>query len=224
MIIPKLLILLLNFTLLSCSMLDRRDFSGQMDSYNTDEPMFSANSDFMVISGDSGRAHRTSSEVKTRTPATYRDKHEATYQNSLRNEQKFLENRLSEDEYYEFDRNRKKIGSVSEQIYFLKLNERERHSFLSNRNISRQSSRKSRSYSSSGPRRVAFYETPAVKVKDDILLGMTMGSVMENWGSPEKRDIAGNPKYKNERWAFRRSGKIKYVYFESGKVQGWSEQ
>ena len=40
-------------------------------------------------------------------------------------------------------------------------------------------------------------------------------------GKPMRVEIAGNPRYENERWLYRMNGASKYIYFESGQVQGW---
>lgn len=222
--ISKLLILHCIFLLSACSLLDRRDFSEEMGEYVYDEPMFSAHRDFMVMSGDSGRYHRNSREIKSRTPASFKDRYDDMHSQSLNRELRHYEARLTENEYYEFSRMKDKIGSVSEQIYYLRLNERERREYLEIRKIKEIPQRDSRGYHGHGPQRVAFHPTPTRKIKDDVTLGMEMDEVVGNWGTPEKRDIAGDPKFKNERWAFRKNGKIKYIYFESGRVQGWSEQ
>jgi hypothetical protein len=220
----KLLILCSIFLFSACSLLDRRDFSDEMDEYRYVEPMFSAHKDFMVMSGDSGRDHRTGREIKTRTPASVEQRYEDMHSNSLRRELKHYEARLTEEEYYEFNRMKDKIGSVSEQIYYLRLNSRERQEYLQIRKIKESTARNSRGYDGHGPKRVAFHEIPRFVAKNDVSLGMQMDEVVGNWGTPERRDIAGDPKYKNERWAFRKNGKTKYIFFESGRVQGWSEQ
>jgi hypothetical protein len=220
----KLLILMSIFLLSACSLLDHRDFSNEMDEYRYAEPMFSAHQDFMVLSGDSGRDHRTNREIKTRTPASINERYEDMHSNSLRRELKHYEARLTEDEYYEFSNMKDEIGSVSEQIYYLRLNSRERQEYLQIRKIKENSPRNSRGYDGYGPKRLAFHELPKRNVQNDVVLGMQMDEVVGNWGTPEKRDIAGDPKFKNERWAFRKNGRIKYIYFESGRVQGWSEQ
>lgn len=223
--ISKYLILFSFVFLTSCAMFEHRDYSDQMDEFvMSDEPMFRPNSDFMVISGDSGRDYRNSSEIKRRTPASYSDRLDDIHARSLNRELRSYEARLTEDEYYEFDKIRHKIGSTSEQIYYLRLTEKERHEYLVMRKIIDSPKRNSRGHYGSGPKRVAFYEIPPVKIKDDITLGMDMNQVIGNWGTPAKRDIAGNPTNQNERWAYRRQGKVKYIYFESGRVQGWSEQ
>ena len=54
-----------------------------------------------------------------------------------------------------------------------------------------------------------------------IFTGMSKTDVVQAWGRPYRRDIAGEEKYQNERWIYRRGGKVKLVYFEGGVVNGW---
>ncbi len=220
----NLLILLCLMLLGSCSMFEHRDYSDVMSEYQYDEPVFRANQDFMIVSGDSGRDYRLDSEVQKRTPASAEQAHISLYEASLRRELKHLEFRLTEDEYYEFNSMRDRIGSVSEQIYYLRLNHVQREEYLMLRKIKMPTPRNSRGYSAYGPKRVAFYQQPVAPVAtDDVTLGMSRERVMQNWGNPVKREIAGNPTSGNERWAFKRDGKVRYIYFESGVVQGWSQ-
>ena len=224
----------------SCALLDSRDFDNQMSDYlNNDTPMFRANDDFMVISGDTGRYSRTRNEIMKRTPARSQDEYERRYNDSLRGELTRLEAKLSDSEFYEFDRNRDDIGSISEQIYFLRLKPNERREYLSMRNIKRKriystqngmlararsvSSIRNRPFQTLGTNRMSVDSPPVYFPKGDVVLGMTMEKVIESWGTPERRDIAGDPKYRNERWSFRKNGAVRHVYFEAGLVQGWGE-
>ena len=230
----KHLLILISFLLLtSCSMFERRDYSEIMDEYGmSDEPLFRANRDFMVISGDEGRDYRTSSEIRKRTPASEKEYLDDLHNRSLARELRVYEQRLSDDEYHKFDSIREQIGSTSQQIYYLSLSRRERMNYLSLRRItpsrrftvqdfnrSTYGSSKSLNSTSNNYRGIASYAPP-----HDVALGMSMEQVVGNWGRPDQRDIAGNPSNKNERWAFHRNGKTKFVYFEQGHVQGWSEQ
>lgn len=228
--IIKLLILLAFFS--SCAMFEHRDFERQMGEYQfqNNAPMFQAHEDFMVISGDTGRYSRTDREIRGRTPASGRTLYEQKYQDSLNRELSFLESKMTDDEYYQFDKIRGDIGGTSEQIYFLRLSERERRSYLKIRNLSEQTTQVERKPAYVNNNR--YLRRPVVSAtdqympvsKDDVSLGMSMERVMENWGNPERRDVAGDPKFRNERWAFRKNGSVKYIYFESGVVQGWSEE
>ncbi len=57
--------------------------------------------------------------------------------------------------------------------------------------------------------------------KGELFLGMSKAQVLRAWGRPGRVDIAGNPKYQNERWAFFAKSNVYYVFFEAGSVQGW---
>lgn len=215
-----------------------------MSDYRMDaDPMFRANDDFMVISGDSGRYSRTRKEIMSRTPSSSSDVDAYRYEESLKNELYNLENKLSDEEFMDFDRNRNSIGNISEQIYYLRLTRGQRAEYLTLKNIESSirektslnlhdnrslfgrapSSQERFLQSGYHPAQKQLIETAAYGKTDDVVVGMTMDQVVKNWGTPERRDVAGDEKYRNERWAFRKKGVTKYVYFESGVVQGWSE-
>ncbi|MEM7647363.1 MAG: hypothetical protein AAF203_10670 [Pseudomonadota bacterium] len=64
---------------------------------------------------------------------------------------------------------------------------------------------------------------------DNIRLGMEKRRVEMNLGLPTHREVAGNPKYGNERWIYEKSiptldgyyQEKKVIYFEGGNVVGW---
>lgn len=217
----KLLILLTVLTISSCSLLERRDFSDQMD-YAYDEPLFKPNSDFMVMAGDSGRDFDTYSEIMDRTPASAQMNSNYRYEKSLLRELNHLERKLQENEYYEYTRYKSRLGSTSEKIYYLRLLPHERNEYLRLRNIESRSQSMNYVAASQQPAQSSY--NTRYKSDRDITLGMSQSEAVNNWGAPERRDIDGDPVDQNERWAYRKNGRIKYIYFESGKVQGWSEQ
>ena len=55
-----------------------------------------------------------------------------------------------------------------------------------------------------------------------LAVGMSKNQVLNTWGEPLAVDYAGNPQYQNVRWRYRIAGQIREVYFESGRVDGWS--
>jgi hypothetical protein len=65
--------------------------------------------------------------------------------------------------------------------------------------------------------------------KADIVLGMTKEAVIESWGDPESIEVAGNPRYGNERWHYVEYNSTsegyqredREVIFEAGRVAGW---
>jgi hypothetical protein len=195
--------------------------------YQFDEPLFKPNSDFMVMAGDTGRDYDTYNEIMEKTPASGRMDSDYRHERSLERELRYLEHKLSDAEYGEYTRYKNNLGSRSEKIYFLRLNSSERRDYLNVRRIENHS--RSVSYSnyrnqSSNPMTRQRSIAGSVSRVKDITLGMDQNDALQNWGTPERRDIDGDPSQQNERWAYRRNGKVKYIYFESGKVQGWAEQ
>ena len=67
---------------------------------------------------------------------------------------------------------------------------------------------------------------------DDLRLGMPARSVESSLGQPNQVEVAGNPKYGNERWTYERAfptsngyySEKKVIYFEAGSVVGWESQ
>lgn len=57
---------------------------------------------------------------------------------------------------------------------------------------------------------------------EEIIVGMPKNAVERSWGYPVRVDVAGDPRFENERWAYNRHGTIQYVYFENGQVKGWA--
>lgn len=58
----------------------------------------------------------------------------------------------------------------------------------------------------------------------DVILGMTRQDVMQSWGEPSQREVAGRGTSGHERWTYgsRYSlGETRTVIFENGKVAGW---
>lgn len=224
---PSKLLILLTFLLFySCSMFEHRQFIDEME-YQFDEPLFAAHYDFMVVAGDSGRDYRTNREIYERTPATAMDSESLRYKQSLNRELQFLENKLDNDQYEHYLQYKQKLGNTSQQIYYLRLSAKERRDYLRGRGLLKQS------YASSySPRSKNFYQQALPQTNsmaqmpkiNDIILGMTKNDVLQNWGQPERRDVAGDPSLENERWAYRKKGSVKYIYFESGRVEGWNEQ
>lgn len=62
-----------------------------------------------------------------------------------------------------------------------------------------------------------------------LRLGMEKNRVQRNLGSPMEVEVAGNPKYGNERWIYERNvptldgyyTERQVIYFEGGSVVGW---
>jgi hypothetical protein len=59
----------------------------------------------------------------------------------------------------------------------------------------------------------------------DVVLGMTRHDVMESWGQPAQREVAGRGAGGHERWTYGSRYSLRgsrTVIFENGKVAGWS--
>lgn len=195
----------------SCSMFERRDFAREMGygEMMVEEPTFMAHRDFMVVAGDNGRDYRSNREIYGRTPATARTKEDRIHQSSLMKELMVLENRATEEEYSDYLKYSRHLETLSEKIYYLRLPMRERRAYMRARGVGAK-------------RTIAGYQvyTP----QNGLFMGMGKQEVTQKMGEPIAIDVAGNPTEENERWAFRQNGKIRYIFFEKGKVQGWSDQ
>lgn len=227
MIMSKLLILLISaWVTVSCSLLDHRDYSNEME-FSFDQPMFEPNKDFMIVAGDTGRDFRNDSEIRTRTPATAKDAATYKYEANLERELTFLESKLSPEEYEAHIEIKDQLGNTSQQIYYLSLNRPERKAYLRSRGI-RADFLRTTSMIPNGPVRNTYnsraYASASSHITDDVTLGMRKDDVMRNWGRPDRMDVAGDPRMENERWAYQRDGVTNYIYFEGGRVEGWNRR
>ncbi len=67
---------------------------------------------------------------------------------------------------------------------------------------------------------------------NDITVGMTKQAVRDSWGEPELVEVAGNPLYGNERWAYSEQlpttdgfqTEKRTIFFEAGRVVGWERK
>lgn len=58
----------------------------------------------------------------------------------------------------------------------------------------------------------------------DVILGMTRQNVMQSWGEPVQREVAGRGATGNERWTYGSRYSLqgsRTVIFENGRVAGW---
>lgn len=211
-ITSKLLILLFVFFISSCSMLDRRDYEMVMnDQFNED--MWIPEKDFPVVAGDSGRSFRSEEEVYSRVPATDAMSRDLTFNRSLNSELRSLESRMNEAEWEDYSKIRDQLGTTSQKIYFLKLPYREKLEYIRARNITLK-----KSYT------VQDVYSNNIYIKKPIGLGMSKDEVINRWGRPKNRQFSGTPSEQNERWSYRQNGRTKYIYFDNGHVEGWTEQ
>jgi hypothetical protein len=59
----------------------------------------------------------------------------------------------------------------------------------------------------------------------DVVLGMSRNEVVQSWGEPSIREVAGTGEQGHERWTYRSRYSLqrndRTVIFENGKVAGW---
>lgn len=79
----------------------------------------------------------------------------------------------------------------------------------------------------------SLYESAADSGSEDHLrLGMPKNRVKRTLGLPSQVEVAGNPKYGNERWIYERSvptlqgyyKERRVMYFEGGRLVGWESR
>jgi hypothetical protein len=186
-----------------------RSFLTEME--NDDSSFFNPKKDFPIVAGDTGRYWESEKERRSRTPQSEFDLAEDQSTRALKHELRELESGQSEEGQEFYDKHKHQLATTSEKIYFLKLPQSERREYLMSRGFIEEP--KAPSYT---PREKLF----AVR-QQDVLLGMKKNDVMDSWGKPARVEIAGNPQNENERWLYKTNGASKYIYFESGEVQGW---
>lgn len=204
------LILLIGLISASCADLQvGRSYLSEMNQ--DDSSFFTAGEDFPVLAGDTGKSWRSNKEIASRTPASEEELFERRSERSLRDELSGLENSQNEHALNFYQLHKHKFGNISEKIYFLKLPNSERKDYLENRGFIDpvQESPKT------------AFDKMRTKRNSDVILGMSKDDVRGNLGKPQRVEIAGNPSYENERWAYTYNGATKYIYFESGRVEGW---
>lgn len=185
-----------------------RTFLSEME--HDDSKMFTPYEDFPVVSGDSGRYWASESERRARTPASEFEIAQERAERSLEQELRELEDAQSEHAAYLYQQSKRRFSSTSEKIYFLKLPHHERMDYL-----------ESRGFLATPESPYLNAQSPHLVRQADVILGMTKDDVLTSMGKPLRVEIAGNPSYENERWAYTYNGAMKYIYFESGRVEGW---
>jgi hypothetical protein len=217
---PLFVILMAISLLPSCAELfGNRSFIDEMER-DTDG-FFVPGKDFMTISGDGGNPYRTRKEILERTPASRKEKERYNEERSLNEELANKESLLSAEEYEKYIQVRPQLESVSEQIYYLNLKTRERDSYLVTKGI-KEYRPDPRDLNFSNAKSQFFLITGQEKDESELKVGMDKNELTKAWGRPSNIEIAGNPRYQNERWSFRVGGKTKKVFLENGVVQGWS--
>lgn len=204
--ITFLSIFLVMFT--SCGLFTYRSYESQM---RLTDNFWVPNRDFPVVAGDTGRAYRSRRDIWKRTPRGKRSSYAYNLDLALKDQLIGLEDSLTEREYRYYLKYKDFLKSDSEKIYFLQLpNRREKINYIYSRGIL------------TSDRQESSLMNRAVGQKE-LIQGMSKDDVIRSWGRPMRVDVAGNPTLQNERWAFMRRGQVHYVFFEEGRVQGWSQ-
>jgi hypothetical protein len=201
-------------SLASCSMLDHRDYQDEMSEYRDDGDSFAPNIDFPVVAGDTGFMGTDLEMIRRRTPASGSEKKMSDYELSLKAELYSLEGALDQDAQRKYIENKDKIGNDSQRIYYLSLDPVERNEYLITRGLVKN---QRNNFYTHGERAIA-------SMSNDVVIGMHKSEVSRVWGQPARRDISGDKRDENERWAYRRNEKVKFIYFNGGMVEGWTEE
>jgi len=212
--ISKILVLILNVILatsfLSCAMLfTHRSFVDEMEREDAD--FFIAGRDFQAIAGDEGVTGRSDKEIMLRTPASSPYRKRFDQEAGIENELMSLERGLGDVEYTEYLKVKDYLPTDSEKIYYLRLTTRQtKIRYLQSRGLFNVFDQK-----------LPNVDTDFAIENEELLLGMSREGVKRSWGQPIRIDVAGHAKSGNERWSYYERGKVKQVFFENGRVQGW---
>jgi hypothetical protein len=197
-------------SLISCTaFMPGRSYLSEMEQ-DSESSFFKPNRDFPVMAGDNGRYWYTDQERKSRTPASDYEQRRDREADIIRSQREALEAALPEEEQALYTQVQSKFTTDSEKIFFLELPYEERLSYVESRGWGR----------SLDPLNTAWENRLATRQKE-IMMGMTKQEVIESAGRPSKVEVAGNPRYENERWMYSIDGVTKYIYFEAGVVGGW---
>ncbi len=185
-----------------------RDYLSEMEE---DDSGFYSPGDFPIVAGDTGRTFESTRERRRRTPASATEMQEDRANAFLKDELRTLEGRESEEDLVLYEQYKSKLKTTSEKIYFLKLSNYERREYLDSRGWPKPEAR-----ANHNPLKERF----GVRATS-VSMGMSKVDVMNTFGRPSRVEVAGNPTNENERWLYSVNGATKYIYFESGRVEGW---
>jgi hypothetical protein len=203
--LKHLMILGLLMNLYSCGQLTSRSYLSEMDQ---EDAGFYSPGDFPIMAGDTGRTFETQEERRRRTPSSEADIQHSRTRDFLKHELRTLESRQSDEAMKEYQQYKPKLKTESERIYFLKLSDNDRQDYLESRGWLKA--------------RVPYDLEEHYGLRPEVVtMGMSKAEVMKVFGKPSRVEIAGNPSFENERWLYSVNGASKYVYFESGRVEGW---
>lgn len=208
--------------LTSCSgILPHRSFSDEM--HFSDDPLFMPGEDFPVVGGDSGEVYRSREDIRKRTPMFDQDYQQDKEREFLEKELAQKEREMTIQELTLYQDVKPYLQNLSEHVYFVGLTMPEKVEYARSRRIEVNPSFSIPAGdhgASLGSGRGIASLNPRQNDKE-LYLGMTKYEVSSSWGRPSQVEVAGNPMNENERWIYRENGKVRYVYFESGYLQGW---
>ncbi len=185
-----------------------RTYLSEME--HEDSTFYRPDEDFPVVGGDAEVSGMSMDDYRrNRLPKTEEEKTLDREGQVLRAELRSLEDSQGEEDREFYNKYKKKFATVSEKIYYLKLPRGERRSYLMERGFVEQA------------RSPASLSTALTARRSEVLMGMSKTDVMASLGRPARVEVAGNPSFENERWLYQYNGSSKYIYFESGRVQGW---
>ncbi len=185
-----------------------RTYLSEME--HEDATFYRPDEDFPVVGGDAEVTGMSMDEYRrNRLPRTEEEKSTDREGQILKAELRNLEESQGEEDREYYNKYKKKFATVSEKIYYLKLPRGERRSYLQERGFTEAA------------RSPAALSQALTARRSDVLMGMSKNDVVASLGKPARVEVAGNPSYENERWLYQFNGSAKYIYFESGLVQGW---
>jgi hypothetical protein len=178
-----------------------------------DSSFYRPDEDFPVVGGDSEVKGMSMNDYRrNRMPRSNEDKFADRETQALRQELRALEDSQPDEEREFYDRHKKRLATNSERIYYLKLPRGERRQYLQDRGFLDSPNR--------APASTNSLSALSMR-KNEVGIGMSKNDVMVSLGKPQRVEVAGNPSNENERWMYQMNGSSKYIYFESGVVQGW---
>jgi hypothetical protein len=206
----------MNVFLASCGPISvNRSFVDEMDK---EEPEYLiAGKNFEVTPGDSGSHPYQHGEMMERTPERAEDYPEWSERQKIKKELNTKLSSLNEEQQNWFRRNEDLFGTDSQKIYFLGLSQSERDEYLDT--LHTKNLRKSPRGRAPASR---FRYSP--RANREVYMGMGKTQVSSLWGKPHRVDVAGDPRYENERWTFYENGRRKFIYFAQGRVEGWATE
>ena len=192
-----------------------RTFQKQMNRDRDD--FFMAGRDFTVVPGDQDNPFISEEDLRKRTPASGPEELRWQREKSLQEELLQKERLLSGTEYHKYMKAKESLGGISERIYYLNLTPRDRETYLISRGINEY---KAPPMNYQQQRSQFFLLAGQDYTAQELERGMTKDQLLHLYGQPAKVEVAGNPAYQNERWAFKVNGRWQWVYLENGKVVG----